>query len=231
MWQIFILIVLIFWRFLFNTDCVHYFRNIQLHVCWFVKLLDPPHHSKDRVKCKISKKKMSVTSSITASRDWEVPSTNIVFRGRLCLVTITRRDGTLMDASSISEKDIVEICIKKGHTCPLGVLCYSATESVILFHTTDELKHVSHGIVKLMELQDEAIMVKAMAPLEAHITAYITVWHLKPSKGDGSCTHLPNKLPQVGEHHTIFKQNLVTLSTTSCRRSWRNYTKKLHNAE
>ena len=98
------------------------------------------------------KKNMSITSSATASGYWEVPSTNIVFRGRLCLVTITRRDGTLMDASSISEEDIIEICIKKGHTHPLGVLCYSAMESVILFCTTDELKHTSHGIVELTEM-------------------------------------------------------------------------------
>ena len=76
---------------------------------------------------------MSITSSATASRDWEVPSTNIVFQVRLCLISITRRDGTLMDASSISEEDIMEICMKKGHTHPLGVLHYSATESVILF--------------------------------------------------------------------------------------------------
>ena len=84
----------------------------------------------------------------------------------------------------------MEICIKKGHTHPLGVLCYSATESVILFCTADELKHAICGIVKLMELQDEAIMVKAMAPLEAHITAYMTVWHSKPSTGDGE-PHTP----------------------------------------
>ena len=64
---------------------------------------------------------MSVTSSATASGDWEVSSADI-FQGRLCL--ITRRDGTHMDASSNSEEDIVEICIKKGHTCPLGVLHY-----------------------------------------------------------------------------------------------------------
>ena len=95
---------------------------------------------------------MSVTSSTTASRDWEVPSTDIVFRDRLCLVAITRRDGTPMDASSISEENIVEICIKKGHTHPLGVLHYSTMESVVLFHTTDELKCASCGIVKIMEI-------------------------------------------------------------------------------
>ena len=140
---------------------------------------------------------MSVTSSATASRDWEVPSTDIVFRSRLCLVTITKRDGTPMDASSILEEDILEICVKKGNTCPLGVLHYSAMESVILFHTADELMHASRGIVKLTELQDEAITVKAMAPLEAHITTYMTVWHLKPSKGDGELHTPSQQTPQM----------------------------------
>ena len=57
-----------------------------------------------------------------------------------------------MDASSISEEDIMEICMKKGHTHPLGVLCYSATESVILFSTAEELKCASHGIIEVTEL-------------------------------------------------------------------------------
>ena len=104
-------------------------------------------------------------------------------------------------------------------------------ESVILFHTTDELKHASRGIVKIMELRDEAITVKAMAPLEAHITTYITVWHMKPSKGNGELHTPPQQTPQVGKHHAIFKQTLVTLLTTSCSSSWRNYTKKLHNVD
>ena len=138
---------------------------------------------------------MSITSSATTSVDQEVPSTDIVFRSRLCLVTITKRDGTPMDASSISEEDIMEICIKKGHTHPLGVLHYSATESVFLFCTADELMCVSCSIVKVMELQDEAIMVEAMAPLEAHITTYRTVWHLKPSKGDGEPHTPPQRTP------------------------------------
>ena len=57
-----------------------------------------------------------------------------------------------MDASSISNEDIVEICIKKGHTCPLGVLCYSPMESIILFSTMEDLNHVSCGLVDMTEL-------------------------------------------------------------------------------
>ena len=56
-----------------------------------------------------------------------------------------------MDASSISE-DIVEICIKRGHTHPLGVLCYLAMESIVLFSTAEDLKCVSCSLVDIMEL-------------------------------------------------------------------------------
>ena len=85
---------------------------------------------------------MSMTSSATASRDWEVPPTDS-FHDRLCLLSITRGDGTPMDASSILEEDIIEICIQSSHTHPLGVLHYSATESIVLFGTMDNLTHAS----------------------------------------------------------------------------------------
>ena len=74
-----------------------------------------------------------------------------------------------MDASSISEEDVIKICIKKGHTHPLGVLRYSATESVVLFHSPDKLQHSTHVIIKMTEFWGEAITVRAMAPLEAHV--------------------------------------------------------------
>ena len=110
----------------------------------FVRLWDP-HHSEDSVNIKF---KMSITSSTTSSGDRDVPSTKVVFRDKLCLVSITRRDDTLIDASAISEEDIIKICITKGYTHPLGVLHYSAMESVVLFHSTDELKLTTCRIIK-----------------------------------------------------------------------------------
>ena len=80
-----------------------------------------------------------------------------------------------MDASSISEEDIIELCVKKGHTHPLGVLCYLAMESIILFSTTEDLKHVSHGLVDVTELQNDAIMVATLAPTEAHTATFTMV--------------------------------------------------------
>ena len=100
-----------------------------------------------------------------------------------------------MDASSISKEDIVEICLKKGHTCPLGVLHYLAMESIILFGTAKELKCASHGLVDVMELQNDAITLKTLAPLEAHIATFTMVWHLKPTTGDGEPHTPPQQTP------------------------------------
>ena len=55
-----------------------------------------------------------------------------------------------------------------------------------------------------MELQDEAIMVKAMAPSEAHITTYMAVWHSKPSIGDGEPHTPPQQTsPSGGTPHCL----------------------------
>ena len=146
---------------------------------------------------------MSVTSSATASGDQEVPSHNSFFKDQLCMVSITRRDGTPMDASSISEEDIIELCVKQGCNHLLGVLHYSAAESVVLFLTMDDLKRATHNIAGDTELHDEAITVKTIAPTEAHMSAYATIWHAKPSKGGGRPHTPPKQTPTGGEtpHH------------------------------
>ena len=125
-----------------------------------------------------------------------------------------------MDASSISEEDIVELCMKQGHTHPLAVLHYLAMESIILFSTKEDLRCVSCELVDVMELQDIAITVATLAPTEAHITSFKMVWHSKPTLGDESCTLLPKKLLQVGEHCIVSKQSLVTSMTTSFNSLW-----------
>ena len=99
-----------------------------------------------------------------------------------------------MDASSVSE-DIIEIWITKGHTHPLGVLHYSAMESVVLFHSTDDLHCATCRIVKATELGGEAITVKAMAPSEAHTKAYLVTLHLNPSNGMGEPYTPPQQTP------------------------------------
>ena len=89
-----------------------------------------------------------------------------------------------MDASSISEEDTVKLCMKQGHTHPLGVLHYLGMESIILFSTVEDLRHASHELVDMMELRDIAITVVTLAPMEAHIASFKMVWHSKPTLGD-----------------------------------------------
>ena len=157
---------------------------------------------------------MSVTSSATASRDWEVPSPDSL-HDRLCLLTITWGDGTPMDASSISEEDIVEICITRGHTCPLGVLHYSAVESIVLFGTVEDSSHVSCALADVTELHDEAVTVWIMALLEAHVATFTLMWCLNPTTREGELQLLPNKLLQVRELCIVSMPSLETSMTMS----------------
>ena len=69
-------------------------------------------------------------------------------------------------------------------------------ESIILFGTVDNLTHANWGLADMTELQDEAITVQAMALLEAHVAAFTSVWHLKPTSGDGEPHTPPQQTPQ-----------------------------------
>ena len=92
----------------------------------------------------------------------------------MCLFTLTRGDGTLFDASSIQEEDIIEICIQLGHTHHEGVLQDSAIKLVMLFHTMDELQITACGVVMAMTLHNELIRVRMSPPSAIHVQAYMT---------------------------------------------------------
>ena len=100
----------------------------------------------------------------------------------MCLFILTRKDGTPFDVTSVSEEDIMEICVRQGHTHPMGVLHYSAVELVALFYSTEDIQHATHGAVKVTVLQDKAIAIRARAPSETHIRAYMIAVGGDPSK-------------------------------------------------
>ena len=137
---------------------------------------------------------MSVTSSTTTSRDWEVPSPNSV-QDKLLVVSITKGDGTPLDASSISEEDIVEICVRRAHLHPLGVLWYSMVESVILFGNVADMSHTHRILPDVMEFRDEAITVQTMAPAEVQVTMFQAMWHSNLPAGKGGLHTPPYQTP------------------------------------
>ena len=94
---------------------------------------------------------------------------------------LTRGDGTPFNASSFLEEDVVKICIQLGHTHPEGVLQYSTTKSVMLFHTADKLQIMACGVVKASTLHDEAIRVRTSPPSATHMRAYMAVVGGEPS--------------------------------------------------
>ena len=145
---------------------------------------------------------MSVTSSATSSWDWEVPPPNSV-QDKLLVVSITKGDGTPLDASSITEEDIVEVYVRRAHTRPLGVLQYSVVESVILFRNVADVSRTHCILLDVMEFRDEAIMVQTMAPIEAQVTAFQSMWHLNPPTGEGDLHTPPYQTPPNKEtlHH------------------------------
>ena len=123
---------------------------------------------------------MSVTSSTTISRDREVQSLDPL-PDKLLVVSIIKRDGTLLDASSILEEDIMEFCIRRAHTCPLGVLLYSMADSVVFFNNITDVNRTQQVLLDVPEFCNEAVTTQTMAPMQAHITAFIEMWHSNPA--------------------------------------------------
>ena len=83
---------------------------------------------------------MSTTSTVTASvaRD-QIPSDGVDLLNCMYILVLNRGDGTLFDAASIQEEDIIKICAQLGCTHPEGVLRYSAMELVMLFHSAGDM--------------------------------------------------------------------------------------------
>ena len=137
---------------------------------------------------------MSVTSSATISRDWEVQSPDPL-PDKLLVVSIAKRDGTLLDASSISEEDIVELCIGRAHTYPLGVLWYSAADSVVFLSSAADVNRTQRALLDVTEFGDEAIGIRTMAPTEVQITMFQVMWCSNPMAGAGEAHTPPYRTP------------------------------------
>ena len=66
---------------------------------------------------------------------------------------------------------------------------------------------MSHSLVDITELQNDAIMLETLAPSEAHIDAFTMLWHLKPTIGDGELQTPPQQTPPSrGTLHCLHMQ-------------------------
>ena len=109
---------------------------------------------------------MSTTSTATALAAHDcIPGDEVELLNCMCVLVLTRGDGTLFDAASIQQEDVIEICVQLEQTHPKGVLQYSAVELVILFHPMDEMLVAVCGVIKATALHEEPIRLTTSPPL------------------------------------------------------------------
>ena len=96
---------------------------------------------------------MSASSSATALGRDPVPTDDPALKARMCVFIIMQKDGTPFNITSVTEENILQLCMTLGHIHPLGVLQYLATESVALFHTAEEMQGASHVAIKATVMQ------------------------------------------------------------------------------
>ena len=137
---------------------------------------------------------MSITSSATSSRDREVQSPDPL-PDKLLVVSIVKRDGTLLDASSILKEDIVELCVRRAHTHLLGMLWYSAADSVVFLNDAAAVDRTQQALLDVTEFGDEAIAIRTMAPTEVQVTAFQTMWCSNIVAGAGELHTPPYHTP------------------------------------
>ena len=101
------------------------------------------------------------------------------------------------------EEDIVELCVRRACTHPLGVLWYSMADSVILFSNVADVNSTQHVLLDVMEFCDEAVMTQTMAPAQAHVKAFIQMWCSNPSTGEGEPHTPPYRTPPNERDHCI----------------------------
>ena len=119
---------------------------------------------------------MSTMSTATASVAHDcIPGDEVGLLNQMCVLVLTRCDGTPSDVTSKQEEDIIEICIELGQTHPKGVLQFLVTESVVLFHSMDKMLVMACEITKATALHEEPIRLHTSPTSTAHVRAYITV--------------------------------------------------------
>ena len=179
---------------------------------------------------------MSTSSSATGLGRDPVPTNDSTLKARMCVFIIMQKDGTPFNVTSVMEEDILQLCMALGHTHPLGVLWYLATQLVALFHMAEEMQLASCGAIKAMELHDESIAIKTVATRALYKGIHhcrggdpYTLWSA-PSEGRVTLIHLLITLTMMGVLCNASRQSLATSQIRNCGNSWKISTRRLHFA-
>ena len=95
----------------------------------------------------------------------------------ICVLTIARGDGSLFDADSLQEEEVVELCVGMGQVHLNGVLWLSVTESVIAFDSSEEM--LACLITMATVWHDDSLRLCTQPPTVAqiHHEGWTSLWH------------------------------------------------------
>ena len=90
-------------------------------------------------------------------------------------------------------------------------------ESVILYQSVEDVNRTHRVLPDVMEFHDEAITVWTMAPIEAQVTAFQSMWHSNPTAGDGEPHTPPYQTPPNEETPHCIHAQLGDLNDSELR--------------
>ena len=82
----------------------------------------------------------------------------------MCVLELTRGDGTPFNVPSILEEDIIKLYVEIRQTHPKGVLWFSVTESAVLFYSDNEMLAMVCRVTKATVLCKESIRLCTSPP-------------------------------------------------------------------
>ena len=169
---------------------------------------------------------MSVTSSATVSQDREVQSPDPL-PDKLLVVSLVKRDGTPLE----EEEDIVELCVRRAHTRPLGVLRYSAADSVVFLNDAAAVDRTQRALLDITEFGEETIVIRTMAPTEGQAAAFHAMWHSSPAAGAGEPHTPPYRTPPDEETPRRIHAKLGDLNDSELRQLVRDLSQEIVQCE
>ena len=153
----------------------------------------------------------------------------------MCILILTKRDGTLFDVTSILEEDIIKICIQLGHTHPMAVLCYLATKSIVLFQLADKMQCATCGANKVAVLCEETIAIRVSSPSTTHMSAIWLWWvgshqepSLHPPMGRRNSIHPLVTSTYLGECHNVSRHTFGIWQMVNYASIWRISVERSH---
>ena len=91
----------------------------------------------------------------------------------ICVLTITRDDGTPFDTDSLWKEDILELCINLGQAHPKGMLWLLAMELVVTFQSSEDMLATVCLVMMATVWHDVPIKLHTCPPTAIHIRAYM----------------------------------------------------------